>query len=201
MIGSRVRRKDTQLRPWLAYLHRRWNEGCTDAARLFEEIQQRGYRGSKRNVRRCLQPLRTSGKPAPKVSEGPSVRQAVGWTLRKPDNLDEEERLQLKHVLARCPELHAVHDQVRAFAAMMDNRDVGQLDTWIEQAEATGLAPLRSFARGLCGDLDAVAAGISLHWSSGPVEGHVNIKVKMLKKRSFGRASFALLRKRILVMS
>ena len=76
---------------------------------------------------------------------------------------------------------------------MMDDHNGAGLDCWIEQAEATDLAPLRKFARGLRQDYDAVAAGISLLWNSGPVEGHVN-RIKMIKRQMFGRASFALLR-------
>ncbi|PAU48267.1 hypothetical protein CK936_14550 [Streptomyces albireticuli] len=37
-----------------------------------------------------------------------------------------------------------------------------------------------------------------MRYSSGPVEGHNN-KIKMLKRQMFGRASFELLRKRVLL--
>lgn len=83
---------------------------------------------------------------------------------------------------------------------MMDARNGDSLRDWIEQTEAAGLPPLSSFTRGLRQDYDAVAAGISLHWNSGPVEGHVN-RIKMIKRQMFGRAGFSLLRKRILLMS
>jgi transposase len=199
LLGGASRRRDTRLQPFLAHLHRRWNEGCTDAARLHAEIRALGYRGSQRSVRRCLQSVRASGQPAPPVPEGPSVRQATGWIVGKPANLDPDDQSHLDQVLARCPELDAAHSRVRAFAAMMDTHDGDGLRGWIERTEATGLAPLRSFARGLRQDFDAVAAGISLLWNSGPVEGHVN-GIKMIKRQMFGRASFSLLRKRILLM-
>ncbi|MEV8427053.1 hypothetical protein [Streptomyces niveus] len=44
----------------------------------------------------------------------------------------------------------------------------------------------------------ALIAGLTLPWSSGVVEGHVN-RIKMLKRQMFGRAGFALLRKRVLL--
>ncbi|WP_326655554.1 hypothetical protein [Streptomyces sp. NBC_01750] len=47
-------------------------------------------------------------------------------------------------------------------------------------------------------NLDAVAAGLTLPWNSGVVEGHVN-RIKMLKRQMFGRAGFELLRKRVLL--
>jgi transposase len=43
-----------------------------------------------------------------------------------------------------------------------------------------------------------VTAGLTTDWNSGPVEGAVN-RIKMLKRQMFGRAGFALLRKRVLL--
>ncbi len=52
---------------------------------------------------------------------------------------------------------------------------------WIRQAEQDAPKPLRGFATYLRQDLDAVTAGLSLPWSSGIVEGHVN-RVKTIKR-------------------
>jgi transposase len=43
-----------------------------------------------------------------------------------------------------------------------------------------------------------VAAGLSLPYSNGPTEGHVN-RIKMIKRQMYGRASLDLLRKRVLL--
>jgi transposase len=42
-----------------------------------------------------------------------------------------------------------------------------------------------------------VAAAITRTWSTGPVEGH-NHRLKLIKRRGYGRASFALERRRVL---
>ncbi|GAA2348614.1 hypothetical protein [Dactylosporangium salmoneum] len=55
---------------------------------------------------------------------------------------------------------------------------------------------ITKFATGLTADLDAVTAGLSLPFSSGPVEGNVN-RIKMIKRQMYGRAGFDLLRKRV----
>ncbi|WP_374117104.1 transposase [Streptomyces sp. RKAG293] len=47
-------------------------------------------------------------------------------------------------------------------------------------------------------DIDAVTAGLTLQYSSGVVEGHVN-RVKTIKRQMYGRASFHVLRARILI--
>lgn len=57
---------------------------------------------------------------------------------------------------------------------------------------------ITAFATGLTSDLAAVIAGLSLPYSSGPVEGNVN-RIKMIKRRMHGRAGFDLLRKRVLL--
>jgi transposase len=64
--------------------------------------------------------------------------------------------------------------------------------------DADALPALRSFVIGLRRDQDAVTAGLTLPWNSGPVEGHVN-RIKMLKRQMYGRANLDLLRKRILL--
>ncbi|WP_425568879.1 transposase [Pseudonocardia xishanensis] len=47
-------------------------------------------------------------------------------------------------------------------------------------------------------DLPAVVAGLTLPYGNGPIEG-ANTKVKLLKRQMYGRAGFALLRRRILL--
>jgi hypothetical protein len=171
------------LAPWIGYLNQRWNEGCTDSGRLHREIQALGYRGSSRSVRRWLEPLRTSPTPAPTLVTAPTVRQATAWITRHPDTLTSDEALQLKRLLARCPELAAAADQVRDFAKMMKNLTGQHLPEWIEKTEALPLKQLSSFASHLRQDLAAVTAGLTLPWSSGRVEGHVN-RIKFLSGRA-----------------
>ena len=60
------------------------------------------------------------------------------------------------------------------------------------------LPALRSFTVGLRRDIEAVAAGLTQQYNSGPVEGTVN-KTKARKMQLFGRGNHDLLRKLILV--
>jgi transposase len=53
------------------------------------------------------------------------------------------------------------------------------------------------WANSLRDDYAAVQAGVSLPWSTGPVEGQIN-RLKMLKRQMFGRANIDLLRLRVL---
>ena len=72
------------------------------------------------------------------------------------------------------------------------------LEAWANQAEASPVSELRCFATGLRKDWAAVTAGLTLPYSSGAVEGHVN-RIKMIKRQMYGRANPDLLRKRVLL--
>ena len=81
---------------------------------------------------------------------------------------------------------------------MTGNLDGHLLDEWITAARAGDLPDLAAFARGLLQDRDAVTRALTLPYSSGAVEGHVN-RIKMLKRQMCGRANLDLLRKRVLL--
>jgi len=180
------------------YLHERWNSGCTNAALLWQEIRDRGYQGSRRQVRAYLARFRENAViPAP-APVPPKPRAVAGWIMTKPDRLAAADRASLEAILASSPELAAITASVRAFAAIMNERRGRDLEKWMTAAIATGEPALRSFVTGLRADQDAVTAGLSLPRSSGVVEGHVN-RIKMLKRQMHGRASPGLLRRRILL--
>jgi transposase len=81
---------------------------------------------------------------------------------------------------------------------MAQRSDVG-LTEWLIEVEASEIEPLKSFVRGVRRDEEAVRAGLkSRWWSQGPVEGFVN-KLKLVKRSMFGKASFNLLRTRMIL--
>ena len=119
--------------------------------------------------------------------------------MTRPDRLADADKASLDAILAASPELAAVAASVRAFAHIMtERRGRKLLEPWMTAALATGEPALRSFVTGLRADQDAVTNGLSLPWSSGAVEGHVN-RIKMLKRQMYGRASPDLLRRRVLL--
>jgi transposase len=81
---------------------------------------------------------------------------------------------------------------------MLARRTDADLPDWIRAARAARLPGVAGFAHGLTTDLEAVIAGLTVHWSSGGTEGAVN-RVKKIKRQLYGRAGFELLRKLILL--
>ena len=199
LVNDGTGRRASILDEHASYLRDRWNSGCTNAAVLWQGIRGRGYQGSARQVRDYVARFRgITAVPAPSPVP-PKVKTVTRWIMTRPDNLADADRASLDAILAASPELAAVTASVRAFAAMMNERRGRKLlEPWMNAATATGEPALRSFVTGLRADQDAVANGLSLPWSSGAVEGHVN-RIKMLKRQMYGRASPDLLRRRVLL--
>jgi transposase len=76
-------------------------------------------------------------------------------------------------------------------------RAQADLDPWLAAAARSQIAELVSFARGIRQDEEAVAAALRSPYSQGQTEGQVN-RLKMLKRQTYGRANFDLLRRRVL---
>ncbi|MFE3281271.1 transposase [Nocardia sp. NPDC059239] len=122
----------------------------------------------------------------------------MSWLMSDPASLDPDDQQRLDAILTASPELTGLAGHIRAFATMMRQLRGRELEQWMKAVDADDLPALHSFVRGLRRDFDAVTAGLTLPWSSGPVEGHVN-RIKMIKRQMFGRAKPDLLRKRILL--
>lgn len=156
------------------YVIERWNAGITDAVVITAELRDLGYEATDRTVRRFLAPYRKQAAKIPAVPVPPTVRDATGWLTRHPEGLSADEQQRLKGVLARCPELDDLSGLVTDFAKMMVNLDGHLLDAWIAEVRIAELPDLIPFTRGIAQDHAAVTAGLTLPFSSGVVEGHVN---------------------------
>jgi transposase len=181
--------RDSKLDKFKPYICQRWNEGLTDAAALCAELRERGWAGSEQTVRRYVRPFRqalAAPDPAPPV---PKARQITRWLLTRPDHLQADEQAQLEAIRARCPHIDALAGHVTAFAEMMTARTGSRdLEAWLAAVEADDRSGLRSLATGIRNDQQAVTNGLTLPWSSGKVEGTVNMSVTWNQARVSSRA-------------
>jgi transposase len=111
--------------------------------------------------------------------------------------LTDEEYHLVQRLCAQNREVTFAYGLVMDFAAIVRQREAGALASWVELAQASGVAEMASFARGVLRDFAAVLSGVEQPWSTGPVEGQVN-RLKFLKRAMYGRAKLDLLRLRVL---
>jgi transposase len=194
------------LRPYMAYLIHRWREGCTDSMQLWHELRARGYGHSARTVSRFLTRLRRASEAgwAPETQtspytrpQGPSAR-AVSFTwVCSEAKRALDAQLYIDQLSQMDRSIAQAYTLSQAFLALVRERRGNALEAWITEAAASGIEAFARFAQGLREDLAAVTAGLTLPWSNGPVEGHVN-RLKLLKRQGYGRADVGLLRQRVM---
>jgi transposase len=145
---------------------------------------------------------RRSTQPLPVVTEAPrrllTPRRATWLVLRPAERLTEQDHHQLAQLTQQAPALAEAVALAQDFAGLVRRRQPTQLEPWLARATQSTLAPFRRFARGLRADHAAVQAAVTLPWSQGPIEGHIN-RLKMLKRQMFGRAKLDLLARRFLL--
>jgi transposase len=195
---ARAISRPTVLDRYQPHLHRRWNEGCHDAAVLHAEITALGYRGSLRTIYRYLQPLRTGTDHAALTPSALKIGEVTSWLLRRAEDLNPRQQQMLTDLRAHCAQLDRPAEHVTSFAKMMTKRTGEQeLAGWLDRVDADDQPELHTFAAGIRQDLAAVTAGLTLPYSSGSTEGNVN-RLKAIKRQMYGRASLDLLRKRVI---
>ena len=201
--------RSTNLDGYIDQVNELWNTGLYDGAQITAKIAELGYTGSAPTVRRHLRAFRQPGtsrshpdpvrrNAAPCAPAVPKPRKISRWLLTRPDHLDQDDTVELKILLTRCEHLDRLHEHVRSFAAIMTGRCGTEITAWLDTIDGDDLPALHSFATGLRRDLDAVTNGLTLEHSSGAVEGAVG-RLKMLKRQTFGRANFDLLRARVIL--
>ncbi len=186
-------------------------------SQLDRELRSLGYKGSRRSLYRFVATFElaseTSGEDSLEASDqqqdGPfpseaaltlSVSQATWLFFRKETDLDETEQQNLAHLRQAHPSIEKAYQLVSAFLQMLRERTGQHLSQWLTDAQESGLPELEPFVTGVQKDEDAVLAGLTLPWSNGPLEGHVN-RLKLIKRSMYGRAEFDLLKLRVLYQS
>ncbi|MBA2679751.1 MAG: transposase [Ktedonobacteraceae bacterium] len=126
-----------------------------------------------------------------------SAHKTTALFLRDEATLDETERKELLLIQQASPTAHQAYLLVQAFMQMLRERTGDYLDEWLKKVQDSHIPEFDSFATGIQRDKPAVRAGLTLRWSNGPTEGHVN-RLKLIKHSMYGRAKFDLLRARVL---
>jgi transposase len=193
------RRGTALLDPWKPYLRQRLDQGITRAAVLHREITAAGFAGSYQTLYRWTAQYKLAAPPPPAAPL--TARQITSLLLRNPARLDDSKHAQLTAITAASPALAALARHTAAFAQILTGRHASQLDQWIAAAASDdGQPELRSFTAGLQQDIGAVRNALTMTWSNGRTEGAIT-RLKLIKRQMYGRASFQLLRKRVLLAS
>jgi transposase len=212
-VFSHRRPSRSILDPYKPYLLARWNAGYWTGTQLWQEIQQQGYRGKRSTVLRYIGQLRQAAGVAPRTRTplptappvgDPSLasltpRQATWLVFRHPEKSTDSDIFLLHRLRQLSPALAETIALGQTFAHLLRSRCADRLEEWLTHAAQSTLRPFQRLAKSFRRDLDAIKAGLTLPWSTGPVEGHIN-RLKMVKRQMFGRAKLDLLASRFLAL-
>ncbi len=189
--------------PYIPYLVQRWQAGCQNIKKLYDEVVAQGFAGNYMSVYRAMQKLLKNGMvvktitpvsiPIPNLSVT-----AATWLLVHTDERLDDDQKQLRDTLCQISQdIKLAYSLIQLFCTLLRERQADQLDNWLDRAEQCGLDVFRNFAAGLRRDYAAVKAALTYEWSQGQVEGQVN-RLKLIKREMYGRANFDLLRKKVI---
>jgi transposase len=209
---SAPRERPREIDRYLPYLRERWEAGEQNAHTLWAAIRAQGFTSSAHYVRRYLTQWRTEparkGRP-PKVPvltptvlptrrRGLSARKLRWLCCKAPTELSRTDSRFLASLYQQCPELLTMQQHLPGFMALVREPDRCALDTWLSEAEQTGLPELLGFVQGIRRDYAAVVGALEYAWSQGVVEGQVN-RIKTIKRQLYGRATLPVLKLHVLL--
>lgn len=191
----------------MRYLRERWEAGEHNGTVLWEELQAKGYTGSSRSVYRHLakwrEHPRKPGLPASLESvprspfEDVTPGKVVGWMLARPGELRPEAQAQLDQITLMDGTLAQARELTHRFLDLIRHHSGEGLDTWLKDVRAFTVREFLTFARSVERDKPAILAGLTLPYSTGPVEGYIN-RLKLIKRQAYGRAGLSYLQHRFL---
>lgn len=190
--------RESSLTPWLPRLEQEWSGGCLNGAELWRRLRADGFRGSLRVVSEWATRQRRAEQAVPNgTGKSPPARRIAGLLTMGRDHLSRADAVQVARIEAALPALATARALTDRFTDMVRNARGDALAAWLDEAEASMIAP---FARGLRSDCAAVAAALREPWSNGQTEGQIN-RLKTLKRQMYGRANIDLLRARLVAAS
>jgi len=212
--ARRRRRRPSLIDPYERSVLQWWHEGNRNGLQLYRELITRGYKGSSKAMYNYLATLRTPQPDSlqsiplklrrrksvpllPPPLENFSAQRATWLFVCQPEKLDQIQQEELMRILQASPSAETAYSLAQGFMQMIREHTGQPLESWLNSVEESHLPELKSFARGIQHDKAAVLAGLTLSWSQGPLEGHVN-RLKLIKRSMYGRAKLPLLRARVL---
>lgn len=113
------------------------------------------------------------------------------WSGKELDPAD------ISFILSRYPQVIEIQQCIIDFRKIYEDKSILFLEQFIEQYSLSRSKPIKSFASGLRGDLEAIKNSVTSDLSNGFVEGENN-KIKAIKRTMYGRAKIDLLRVKVL---
>lgn len=121
----------------------------------------------------------------------------MAWLMvLPPEKLDEDQQKMLKH-LRTDDGINQFYELAQDFRRILNTRSVAEFDVWLTRADHFSVKSVNNFAKALRDEYAFIQASLLYEWSNRQTEGQIN-RLKFIKRQMYGRASFDLLRQKVL---
>jgi Transposase and inactivated derivatives len=176
---------------------------------IYEKVKAAGYNGKLTQIRQYCHKLIDEldiEYNSRKNSNGVTIRKNQKFAshcIKKSDLFqyiwsdNELELHDVIYIIRKYPAVLDIIECVRDFRNIYIEKSADFLKLFINKYSESSIKSIKSFAKGLLLDYDAVKNSVVSHLSNGFVEGNNN-KIKFIKRAMYGRAKIDLLRVKVL---
>lgn len=194
--------RPSKLKPYAQTIKDMLSEG-KKLRQISSHIRQMGYDGSDSSIRSFAARERKLRKEAISANHKKGIKMERKWLVsllyRPLEDIKSLCQETLDFFLNSYPMIGKIFDTVRNFKEVLFSKKPDLLDEWPETASRLDIDELNSFIKGVRRDITAVKNAIHFDYNNGLAEGSVN-KLKLIKRVMYGRASFNLLRNKLLLL-
>lgn len=200
ILHTRRKKQNTILSPYFSMIIKQLQRNAT-IKQIYSLIKEQGYQGSYSTVRAHIALVKKKISMS-KIENPPQEQQIfrqqilpLYWKTHR--DLAENEKKYLNQTLSKFPETKELYGFVQMFREQMAHLDSKGIKKLLFSFQNSAISEIKSFVSFLIKDIDAVMASLNYTYNNGVIEGQIN-RLKYLKRMMYGRASFELLRKRVL---
>lgn len=173
------------------------NEGLTWKM-IKEEIQKEGYKGSDSLLRMYLAKIKKNNIKEKQINQVVDRDTMITLLYKEIEEVTKITKEIFEKVINKFSEAKKIYEIVKEFKEIMFSKKYKKIEKWIKKAKNYKIPEIDSFINGIERDFEAVKNAIKYNYNNGLAEGSVN-KIKLIKRIMYGRCSFELLRKKVLL--
>jgi len=172
-------------------------DDCKPITVIFSAIKSEGYTGSYSLLQQHCHRIKPKTYRTKKTTRKVKRRELVTVAWSGKADLTEKE---IVYIDANYPVFVEIKGVIAEFRQAFSNKDIDAVKLWCEKYAQCEFPAICTFINGINADTDAFYNSLKYSYSNGLLEGSVN-KLKAVKRSMYGRASYALLRAKLLLIN
>jgi hypothetical protein len=187
---------DSMLSPYIEKIAEMLSQNKPITA-ILRIIQTEGYAGSYSLLQQHCLTIKPAIRRVKKAVHKIKRRDLTTALWSEKSDIAEKD---MSYIEVNYPVISQIKGLIARFRTAYSNKDADAVKSWCEKYAQCEFPAICSFINGINADADAFYNSIKYEYSNGLLEGCVN-KLKAVKRSMFGRASYILLRAKLLLLN